>query len=287
MEQRDFEKWLNGFKTTIASWNYYVDFEKVDRNIRNIKRELCLMNVLLGSKNIRKEFISLARDYPKIISVIPILLAKREHDIRIFDMGEDLNFNFSKPNYTVLEYADFMERTGLFKLLSTHLVKDLVDYVRGVEVGMDTNGRKNRTGHCMEYLVEKYIKEAGFVKGENYFSEMLSEEIERKFNIDLSPLTTNKTAKKRFDFVIVRPGCVYGIEVNFYGSGGSKLNETAGNYLRLARAAKAVKGFEFVWFTDGAGWSSAKNYLKQVFDVSEYLFSIQELEKGVISKRLK
>ena len=55
-------------------------------------------------------------------------------------------YNFKKMNYSVEQYEKFMEKTGLFDLLSHHLVNNLIDYALGVETGLDSNGRKNRGG---------------------------------------------------------------------------------------------------------------------------------------------
>lgn len=151
-----------------------------------------------------------------------------------------------------------MRETGLFDLMEKHLVGSLVDYVTGVEVGLDSNGRKNRGGHLMENLVEGYLKKAGLVRDESYFKEMYISRVEEKWGIDLSSLSNNGTTEKRFDFVVKGKTTVYGIETNFYASSGSKLNETARSYKALALEAKEIEGFKFVWFTDGIGWFSAK-----------------------------
>jgi type II restriction enzyme len=176
-----------------------------------------------------------------------------------------------------------MKETGLFDLLSNHLINNLVDYVCGVETGLDSNGRKNRGGHLMENLVEKYLKQANLT----YYKEMYLNEIETKWNINLSSLSNNGKADKRFDFVVKTDSCIYGIETNFYSSSGSKLNETARSYKMLATEAKNIKGFRFVWFTDGLGWKSAKNNLEETFDVMEHIYNIDDIKNGIMSKIFK
>lgn len=177
-----------------------------------------------------------------------------------------------------------MKNSGLFDLLQNHIVNNLVDYVLGIEVGMDTNGRKNRTGHVMEDLVESYLIKAGLVKEKTYFKEMQLSEIEHKFNLDLSRLSNDGKAEKRFDFVFVGAfGTIFACECNFYGSSGYKLNETARSYKTLALESKGIPNFGFIWFTDGIGWNSAKNNLEETFDVLNNLFNINDLEKGVIN----
>ena len=170
--------------------------------------------------------------------------------------------------------------------MENHIVNNLVDYVTGIETGLDSNGRKNRGGHLMENLVESFLCKAGLVKGETYFKEMYIHEIEAKWGIDLSSISNNGGAEKRFDFVVKGENTVYGIETNFYTSSGSKLNETARSYKTITMETKELGYFKFVWFTDGCGWRSAKNNLKETFDVLEYLYNIADLENGIISKVL-
>lgn len=283
---RDFNKWLSTMKDSIATWTYYTDFEKVYENVDSIKVELNILNSLIGSKNIENEFKKLLKDYPKTLNVIPILLAKREKEIKINDTSGEFVFDFNKPNYSIDEYATFMRNTGLFDLLQNHIINNLVDYVMGIEVGMDTNGRKNRTGHVMEDLVESYLVKAGLVKGKSYFKEMWKSEVEEKFNINLSAISNNGKTEKRFDFVLYVNGHVYACECNFYGSSGSKLNETARSYKNLAIESKEIENFTFVWFTDGIGWNTAKHNLEETFDNLDTIFNLNDLEKGILSRLL-
>ena len=138
----------------------------------------------------------------------------------------------------------------------------------------------------MEDLVESYLKKAGLKKGVSYFKEMYIHEIESKWNIDLSSISNNGSAEKRFDFVVKGENTIYGIETNFYTSSGSKLNETARSYKTITMETKELGYFKFVWFTDGCGWNSARNNLKETFDILEHLYNIAELESGIISKVL-
>ena len=164
---------------------------------------------------------------------------------------------------------------------------DLADYVMGVEVGMDTNGRKARTGDAMEDLVEAYIVKAGFVRGKSYFKELTLSAIEKKWGIDLSNISNTGKTEKRFDFVIKTDRTIYGIETNFYNTQGSKPNETARSYKTIALEAKDVAGFKFVWFTDGKGWKPSRSNLEEAFEVMEHIYNIKDLENGIITEVFK
>lgn len=288
MEQiRDFNEWLSTMTDSIADWTYYVDFPKVYKNVNEIKIPLNIINSLLGSKNIRSEFLELLDKYPEILKAIPIIVAKRLNDtILVKDVEKDFHFKFKKPNYSPEEYADFMEKSGVFDLLSNHLVANLFDYVTGVEVGMDTNGRKNRTGHTMENIVQSYLEQEGFVMGVNLFKEIYQNEVEQLFDVDLSAITNEGNTSKRFDFVIKRDSTVYLIETNFYSGGGSKLNETARSYKMITEEAKTIPNVEFVWFTDGQGWFQAKKNLRETFEVLPYLYNINDLKNGILKELL-
>lgn len=284
---RNFNDWLSTMRDSIATWKYYTDFEKVYRNVDAIKIELNILNSLIGSKNIETDFKNILTDYPKTLKVIPILLAKREMEIKIKDAEKEYLFNFKKMNYTIEEYSKFMRNTGLFDLLENHIINNLVDYIMGVEVGMDTNGRKNRTGEAMEDLVESYLIKYGLVKNKTYFKEMTKTEIEKRFNYDLSKISNNGKTEKRFDFVVKIDNRIYAIECNFYGSSGSKLNETARSYKNLALESKQIDEFIFVWITDGIGWNTAKHNLEETFDVLDTLYNLKDLDEGVLSSLFK
>ena len=279
---RNFEKWLGKFKNSIATYDYYIDLKKVIKNVDNIKIELNILNSLIGSKNIEKDFENIIKKYPETLKCIPILLAIRDMEIYAQDEEGSFLYNFKRPNYSIEQYKIFMRKTGLFDLIQNHIVNNLVDYVLGVETGLDSNGRKNRGGHLMEDLVEMYIIKAGFIKGVNYFKEMKISEIEEKFKIDLSQISNNGKTVKRFDFVIKTENMIYAIETNFYASSGSKLNETARSYKNIAQEAKGISGFTFVWFTDGKGWIDARNNLKETFETLETIYNIDDMENDIM-----
>ena len=280
--KRNFNDWLKTFRNSICDYGYYVDFNKVYGNVETIKVELNILNSLIGSKNIEADFEKLITDYPQVLKCIPELLAVRGREIYTIDGDGEYLFNFKKMNYSVEEYKMFMRKTGLFSLISDHVINNLVDYVTGVEVGLDSNGRKNRGGHLMENLVEDYLQKARLVKGTDYFKEMYISDIEKKWSIDLSNISNQGKAEKRFDFVVKKGATIYGIETNFYSSGGSKLNETARSYKTIALEAKEIQGFAFVWFTDGQGWQSARHNLEETFDVMDNIYCISDMENGVV-----
>lgn len=284
---RDFSKWLSNFRPSIADFSYYTDFNKVYENVNSMKIELNILNSLIGSKNIELDFENLVSKYPEIIKCIPILLAVREKEIYAGKQGNVDLYSFNSPKNTIDEYKTFLRETGLFDLLSNHIINNLFDYVTGVETGLDSNGRKNRGGHQMEDLVENYIKKAGFKKNINYFKEMYISEVSAKWNIDLSAVSNKGKMEKRWDFVIKTDNNIYLIETNFYGSGGSKLNETARSYKTIATEMKTVKGAKFIWFTDGAGWKSAARNLEETFDVLEDIYSIHDMENGIMNEVFK
>ena len=284
---RDFNAWLGDFRKSIADYKYYIDFPKVFANVDAVRIELNILNSLIGSHSIESDFENIITRYPETLKCIPILLAKREMDIVAMDQEGQFCYNFAKRNYPVAQYKVFMRKTGLFDLMENHLINNLVDYVTGVETGLDSNGRKNRGGHLMEDLVESYLIEAGLDKEVTYFKEMYIHEIEQKWHVDLSAISNNGSAEKRFDFVIKCPDMIYGIETNFYSSSGSKLNETARSYKTITLETQNLDFFKFVWFTDGQGWLSARNNLKETFDVLDNLYNIKDLEDGVISRLIQ
>ncbi len=285
--RRNFLEWLGSFRSSIANYGYYVDFDKIYSNIDKVKIELNILNSLIGSKNIETDFENLIKKYPETLKCIPLLLAVRADEIYAIDEEGEFTYNFKKANLTVEQYKIFMRKTGLFDLIADHIVNNLFDYATGVETGLDSNGRKNRGGHLMEDLVESFIRKSGFIKDINYFKEMYIHQITDKWGINLSAISNQGKTEKRFDFVIKTDNMIYGIETNFYSSGGSKLNETARSYKTLALEIDTIDGLEIVWFTDGKGWTSARHNLEETFDVMEHVYNIKDLENDIINKKLR
>ena len=281
--KRDFNQWIGKFRDSISTWDYYVDFEKIYHSVDNKKQSLLPLNSLIGSKNIEEDFSKLLEKNPLTLKAMPILLAKRDNEFKIVDRDQELLYDFSDVNRRIEEYVVFMRRTGLFKLMEERLLGNILDYVIGVEVGMDTNARKNRTGFAMEQIVEDFLVDAGLVRDITYFKEMNKTAIQEKFKIDLSKISNENNAEKKFDFVVFVNNIVYGIEVNFYSGGGSKLNETARSYKNLAIESKDISNFEFIWITDGNGWHTAKRNLQETFEVLHHLYSLNDLINGTFN----
>ncbi len=280
---RDFNSWLNTMTDSINGFDYYVNFEKVISNVKKFKTEFALLGTLIGEKDIESEFRKLVAEYPKVLKCIPILLAVRRDIVHAEDNTGSYDFDFKYGSNDIDDYVMFCYKTGLFDLIQHHLVRDMLDYATGVEVGLDSNGRKNRGGHQMEDTVEKYIKKTGAV----YHKEMYLPEVEEEYGLDLSCFSSDGTSNKRWDFVVqAADGIIYLMEVNFYGGGGSKLNETARSYELLALKSREAKGAKFVWVTDGS-WYSARHNLEETFKVLPNLYNIADLRSGAFDRLFK
>lgn len=283
MSKRNFEEWSGTLKKSISTYDYYTDFEKVYKNAESLKIEISILNSLIGDEHIEESFDTVLERYPECLKAIPILLAVRKKEIYCEDVSGGTNYDFKKLTQTKEQYKYFMRKTGLFDMLQSHIISNLYDYVMGVEVGLDSNGRKSRGGDCMENLVECYIKETGA----EYKKEMNLYSVEKEYGIDLSPISAGGTSTKRWDYVVKTDSCVYAIETNFYASNGSKLNETARSYKMIAEESKDISGFKFVWITDGNGWESAKRNLKETFDILDDLYNINDMKNGALKELFK
>ncbi len=280
MSDRVFLNWLNTFRSSINGYDFYTDFKKVYENAERLKVEINILNSLVGSRNIEKEFEILVQKYPECLKAIPILLAVRANEIYCQDENGAVKYRFDKAVHSIGQYQYFMRETGLFDMLQNHIISNLYDYVTGVEVGIGSNGRKNRGGHQMENLVESYLIKTNV----EYYKEMYLTEIESKWGIDLSAISAEGTSTKRWDFVVKTTNCIFVIETNFYSSGGSKLNETARSYKMIAEEAKQVDNFKFVWVTDGDGWKSARRNLEETFNVLDCLYNINDMENNIFAE---
>ncbi|MCM1037507.1 MAG: type II restriction endonuclease [Bacteroides sp.] len=251
----DIQTFITPLKDTHFSLADYVDFEKVISNVDAISIKLNQLNYLIGQQDMAAAVQRLWDENPKVFSVLEILIAirsnKKKKAIDEDGLTHPLSYYLDSPEHV----TDFLNKTGLTKIFQSEKIKNLVDYVFGIEVGLDSNARKNRGGKIMENLVASIFDSNGIVyKREVYYS--VFPEIERALGVD----------NKRFDFVIQTPQKTYLIETNFYADGGSKLNEVARAYSELAPKINAVAGFEFVWITDGIGWMSARNKLQEALE---------------------
>lgn len=275
---RNFEEWISTFTDNIADYKYYIDFEAIYKKLEGYKLELNIMNALVGSKNIEKEFEEIVKKYPEVIKCIPVLLAIRERQIKVLDKnGNKFEYDFEKINYSIDQYKVFMKETGLFELIQNKLINNVYDYALGVEAGLNANARKNRGGRLIEDIVESFIQKLGYKKDETYFKEMYLQEIKSKWNLDVSQIPIN-----RADFVIKTDEYVYIIQANFYSSGGTKLIETAKDCKMIAEETNKIDKVKFIWITDGMGWLSARNSLKEAFDNMDNIYNINDLKNGVM-----
>ncbi len=279
-QDTDFKTWLAGMRPSINGYSYYADFQKIYANVEAVKVELCIMNSLIGSSDIEDDFKKLLARFPDILRCIPILLAVRTSEIYAQDEDGAFEYDFGSKKFSDEQYAAFMRKTGLFDLISGHIVNNLIDYCLGIETGLDSNGRKNRGGHQMEDLVEGFLARAGA----SYHKEMYLQEIEEQWGVDMSAISADGKSTKRWDFVVRAEDAIYVIETNFYASSGSKLNETARSYKMIAEEMKTVQGVEFVWVTDGGGWKNARGNLEETFGVMDHIYNIRDLENGVFDR---
>ena len=280
------------FIDSIFTWDYFTDFKKVKLNVKKVEIELNILNSLLGKSNIEQEFISLIKEYPNIRKALPLLIAVRKNKLNDTPIITDIKslvpenkiyiFYDEIDDNIVDELLIFFRNSGLKDIFENRYIKNLVDYASGVEVGFDTNARKNRTGILMENIVLKYLenfcdqhKEFSYI--EQATQKRILEYFDYKIDIDKN--------SRRFDFALFNNSAnkLYLIEVNFYSGGGSKLKATAGEYQYLNDFVKS-QGIEFVWITDGKGWLSALNPLEETFNHNDYVINLHMLKKGILEK---
>ena len=279
--KEQFELFMSQLKETNATLGFYCDFKKINSNVEAIAIKLNQLYYLIGQEDLDGAIRRLWLENPKVYSVLDILIAVRTSDNKKAILEDGRVELISRLFEDVDGVIAYIHGTGLDKVLQRKQIKNLVDYVFGVETGLDTNARKNRSGHLMENQVASLFDKSGIA----YRQEVYATEYP-----ELSVLGEDK---KRFDFVIETTKCKYLIEVNFYSGGGSKLNEVARAYSELSPKINAVGGFEFVWITDGIGWKSARNKLEEAYYTIPYIFNLTTFgdfihklkSEGVISSR--
>lgn len=249
-----FETFMSQLKATNATLDFYSDFPKIKQKVEDVAISLTMLNYLIGKSDLRSAVESLWKRDKSVFQVMDILIATREGEGKLF-IDKD---GTVAPIHSLFDSVDgvmkFLEGTGLAEVLKKNEIANLVDYVFGVETGLDSNARKNRSGKIMEGLVREVFTEAGIEFTEQESSKK-HPQIDAVLGADI----------KRFDFAVKTASKTYLMEVNFYSGGGSKLNEVARSYTEIAPKINSIPGYEFIWITDGAGWYSAKNKLEEAF----------------------
>jgi hypothetical protein len=281
--QKDFNNLITTFKSSIKTWDYFVNWKKVFANASDLEITLNKLNYLLGKENLKEEFKKLYSSNPDIIKALPVLLAVRENKLEVFDKITKNSefFDFSGIEKNPEKYYEFLEKSGLARLFQKDGVKNLVDYVMGVEVGLDSNGRKNRGGTLMEEIVESFIIELCNKNSFEYLSQARSTAIKSKWGVDVKV----DKSERSFDFAIFNPKNkkVKLFEVNFYNGGGSKLKAVCGEFKSLHTELKE-QNIDFIWITDGLGWFTTKRPLEETYNHNEYVFNLNMLEAGILDK---
>lgn len=277
-------KYIKGsFRDKITTWDYFVNWKKVFDNIHPIEKELNLLNYLIGKEDIEQETALLIKQYPSVIKAFPFLIACRDKSFDVLiDVKEFISkrYDFSIKTPTdehIKDLASFVLQSGLAEILQNKQVKNLVDYAIGVEVGLDSNGRKNRGGTMMEGIVEVFVDEFCQQSGAEYLAQATAAKIKAKWGIQIE---VDKSSRI-IDFAINKNGKLYLIEVNFYSGGGSKLKSTATEYCEMYNRYHR-QGIEFIWVTDGAGWKSTLKPLREYFDKSDYLVNLEMLRNNIL-----
>ena len=288
----DFNTLKNTFQDSIFTWDYFTDFEKVKLNVQKVKVELNILNSLIGEKNIEEEFIKLINEYPNIRKALPLLIAVRKDKLSDTSIITNMDTLIAE-NKKYIFYDDidesiekelllFFKESGLKDIFQNRYVKNLVDYCFGVEVGFDTNARKNRTGTIMENIVSNYLRK--FCQENSnftYIEQATQKRIEENFNYTIK---IDKNSR-RFDFALFNKVSkrLFLIEVNFYSGGGSKLKATAGEYQYLYDFLKH-QNIDFIWITDGKGWLTALNPLEETFNHNDYVVNLHMLKNGILKE---
>lgn len=263
---RDFDLFMSQLQETNQDLGFFCDFDKISEKVDNIKLSLCMLNSLIGAQDMRKAVETIWKRDKTAFGVMDILIAVRSEGKKKVLNSLNQCILLDSLFTSVDGVMEYLEKTGLAAIFREKKVQNLVDYVFGIETGLDSNARKNRGGHVMEGLVSQIFENNGIA----YRQEVYSDEWP-----DISEVMGQD--KKRFDFVVETSRKTYLIEVNFYTAGGSKLNEVARAYSELAPRVNSVDGFEFVWITDGIGWQSAKNKLEEAYSIIPSVYNLTSI----------
>ncbi len=289
----DSDKRLNAFLSTLSVTNrtpeYYVNWAKVERETRKFELELNTLNYLIGKDDICNEALMLFAKQPELLKAVPSLIASRDNILDILTIDNQDNMSFEQLNFSridinrISDYVDFMKQSGLLDFLQNKANRSLVDYVYGVEAGLDSNARKNRSGTTMEGILERHVAKISQEQRLEWKAQATAQFIKSNWNIDV-PVDKSE---RRFDVAVYsgEQHKVWLIETNYYGGGGSKLKAVAGEFTELSQFVTSSKDdVEFVWVTDGQGWKTAHLPLSEAFGHIQYIFNLSMLKEEFLSE---
>ncbi len=264
--EKNFSIFMSQLAETNATLDFYTDFSKIRENVRSMEIKLNTLNYLIGKQDLESAVKELWDNDKRVFSILDILIATRKEQNKKYldDMGKPHLIHELLNSYEGI--MKFLNETGLADVLKDKNIKNLVDYVFGVEAGLDTHARKNRSGDITELLLHRILTANGVEHRMEVYSHEFPE-LQKALGAD----------EKRFDFMIKTKQCTYLIEVNFYNGGGSKPNEVARAYRELSPIVNKVDGFEFVWVTDGQGWNSARNKLEEAYNEIDRMYNFESL----------
>ena len=288
LPQQKLKIFLNSLLITNRTKEYYNNWNKIIENTKKYEIELNIMNYLLGKQNIYEECLNLFKKYPETIKLIPVLIAVREEELSLLSFSNDKKYiekyDFINIDKNVEKYVKLMNDIGLLNFLKNNITTSLIDYIYGVEVGLDTNGRKNRSGTIMENILYFYIDKICKNNRYKHKSQATAKYIKETWGI----IVNIDKSERKFDEVIYDSlnDTLTIIETNYFGSSGTKLKSVCGEFVSLKNLVCKNEKVKFVWITDGTGWLKSHKPMLEAFGKLENIFNLDMLEKGYLEKIL-
>lgn len=274
--KKEFNSWLDTFQPTLATCDYFTDFEKVNDRIKELKPQIKTIKQIIKQKDISLAIENELKIDFSIMSILPLFIAVNTKDTTFIDAkGKYQTISFNKSTNDLSVYMEFINTSGIVDVLKRVKSVGVEKYLFGILVGLDSNRRKNRMGHLAEDKLEEILQKTG----NPYYKEVTLETIKERYNVDISQLSNHKVSSKRFDYIMEKNGELYLFESSYYTSNGSKQNELSRSYTEICKAINNIQGLHFIWVVDGNGWKSSKNALEKAYNVMPDVYNFSELEE--------
>lgn len=274
--KKEFNSWLDTFQPTLATCDYFTDFEKVNHRIKELKPQIKTIKQIIKQKDISLAIENELKIDFSIMSILPLFIAVNTKDTTFIDAkGKYQTISFNKSTNDLSVYMEFINTSGIVDVLKRVKSVGVEKYLFGILVGLDSNRRKNRMGHLAEDKLEEILQKTG----NPYYKEVTLETIKERYNVDISQLSNHKVSSKRFDYIMEKNGELYLFESSYYTSNGSKQNELSRSYTEICKAINNIQGLHFIWVVDGNGWKSSKNALEKAYNVMPDVYNFSELEE--------
>lgn len=272
---KNIDEKYNVFIKTLSTTNIkleeYTSWKKINKEMDKNRWYCNQLNFFLSinEKDFKLKFSKYFNESEESFKMLPLLLSNKKEHFNYLINNQIRTFNIKNKSDVYI----FIRESGLLEnIFINESCKDIYSYCFGVEVGIDNNSLKNKSGKWASDILLKILEDNNIeeIKKEVYIKDILN-------------LPNNKLGEfqnKKFDFVFKYKNVTYLVELNYFNSGGSKINSESDRFIELNNKIieSKIPNIKLLYVTDGLGWLKHKEKLKMVLKNIGHCYNFQLLK---------